>query len=99
MTNHQKQNSSALAGVIDEAEAFVASTAEMGEDKLVDIRKGLENDLELARAHLANLESGLKDKAIDVDDYVHANPWQAIGVAAGAGVVAGVVVGAMAFRR
>jgi predicted ABC-type sugar transport system permease subunit len=66
MTNHHKQTS-ALGGVIDEAEAFVAATAEMGEDKLVD--------------------------------YVHANPWQAIGVAAGAGVVAGVLVGAVAFRR
>jgi ElaB/YqjD/DUF883 family membrane-anchored ribosome-binding protein len=99
MTNHQKQQTSALGGVIDEAEAFVAATAEMGEDKLVNIRKGLESDLEVARAHLAQLESGLKDKAIDVDDYVHANPWQAIGVAAGAGVVAGVLVGAVAFRR
>ena len=99
MTNHQKQQTSALGGVIDEAEAFVAATAEMGEDKLVNIRKGLESDLEVARAHLTQLESGLKEKAIDVDDYVHANPWQAIGVAAGAGVVAGVLVGAVAFRR
>jgi ElaB/YqjD/DUF883 family membrane-anchored ribosome-binding protein len=34
-----------------------------------------------------------------VDEYVHENPWQAVGVAAGAGLVLGVLMGASAFRR
>ena len=71
----------------------------MSEDRLVDIRKSLESDLEAARDYLEKLEAGLKNQATNVDDYVHANPWQAIGVAAGAGVLTGVLVGAVAFRR
>jgi len=98
MTNHQTDGG-AMGGVIDGAEAFVASTAERGEDKLVHIRQGLEKDLEAARAHLEQLEAGLRTKAVKADDYVHAHPWQSIGVAAGAGVAVGVIVGAVAFRR
>jgi len=94
-----KNGTSHLGGVIDGAEALVAATADFGEDKLGDIRKTLKEDLEAAREHLEKLEAGIKANASSVDDYVHENPWQSIGVAAGAGVLTGVLVGAVAFRR
>ncbi len=93
-----KNGTSRIGGVIDGAEALIAATAELGEGKVMDIRKSLEKDLESAREHLSKLEAGIKTQATTVDDYVHENPWQAIGVVAGAGVLAGVLMGA-AFRR
>jgi ElaB/YqjD/DUF883 family membrane-anchored ribosome-binding protein len=59
----------------------------------------LEADLEAAREHLEELEGRIKERATSVDEYVHENPWQAVGVAAGAGLVLGVLMGASAFRR
>jgi ElaB/YqjD/DUF883 family membrane-anchored ribosome-binding protein len=93
------KNKTPIDGVIDGAEALVAATAEIGEDKLDNIRKSLEKDLEAAREHLAKLDAGLKKQASNVDVFVHENPWEAIGIAAGAGVLTGVLVGAVAFRR
>jgi ElaB/YqjD/DUF883 family membrane-anchored ribosome-binding protein len=90
-----KNGSSHLNGVFDGAEALVAATADLGEDKLVDVRDKLKADLEAAREHLEKLETNLKDRGNAVDEYVHENPWQAIGVAAAAGVL----VGAIAFRK
>lgn len=90
--NHE---SSHLGGVIDGAESLLAATADLGEDKLVDLRERLQADLELARDQLEKLETQLKERVTSVDDYVHENPWQAIGVAAAAGVI----VGAIAFRK
>jgi ElaB/YqjD/DUF883 family membrane-anchored ribosome-binding protein len=92
---HKKNEVSTIGGVIDGAEALVAATADMTEGSLADIRKSLESDLESAREHLEKLEAGLKNQVTGVDDYVHENPWQAIGVAAAAGIL----VGALAFRR
>src|SRR6187549_3110075 len=84
-----------LGGVIDGAEALVAATADVGEGKIVDLRESLQSELEAAREQLDRLEVDLKERATSIDDYVHENPWQAIGVAAAAGVL----VGAIAFRR
>ena len=87
--------SSQFTGVIDGAEALVDATADFGEEKVVNLRKTLKADLELARTQLERLEATLSERANVVDAYVHENPWQAIGVAAAAGVI----VGALAFRR
>lgn len=84
-----------LGSVIDGAEALVAATADVGEGKIVDLRESLQGELEAAREQLDRLEGDLKERATSIDDYVHENPWQAIGVAAAAGVL----VGAIAFRR
>ena len=88
-------SSSALNGVLDGAEALVAATADMGEEKLESLRSTLQGELEAARKQLERLEGKLVERANGIDDYVHENPWQAIGVAGAIGVL----VGAVAFRR
>ncbi|HEY4118182.1 MAG TPA: hypothetical protein VGM56_10010 [Byssovorax sp.] len=88
-------SASHLGGVIDGAEALLAATADMGEERIVDVRDALKADLEAAREQLERIEGQLKGRVESVDDFVHENPWQAVGVAAAAGVL----VGAMAFRR
>lgn len=101
-TNGSRKHKNGAAhsgGVLDGAEAMVAAAADAGEAKLAGVRHGLEKELRMARAHLTKLEADLESQMASVDHYVHANPWQAVGVAAGVGVVAGVVLGAVAFRR
>ena len=49
-----------------------------------------------AKEKIASLEEGLADKAKDVaagaDEFVHRNPWEAIGVAAGLGILIGLLI-------
>ena len=50
-----------------------------------------------AKIKLAEAEAVVVDKAKQVgraaDDYVHDNPWRSVGVAAGIGFIAGLLIG------
>lgn len=94
-SSKSKNGASALSGVLDGAEALVEATADLGEEKLEGIRASLQSELVIARRQLEKLEGKLLERATGIDDYVHENPWQAIGVAGAVGVL----VGAIAFRR
>lgn len=94
-SNKKKHSESHIGSVIDGAESLLAATADLGEDKLVNLREKLQAELELAREQLEKAETQLKERMTSVDDYVHENPWQAVGVAAAAGMI----VGALAFRK
>ncbi|MBN2194989.1 MAG: DUF883 family protein [Polyangiaceae bacterium] len=94
-----KNGASHIGGVIDGAEALVNATADMSESGIDDIRKSLEGDLEAARAYVEKLEVGLVNRASGANEFVHEKPWQSIGVAVGAGVAVGVILGAVAFRH
>ena len=55
-------------------------------------------DLEaFMREALADAEAALVDKtkaaARATDDFVHENPWKAVGIAAGVGLLLGVIIG------
>lgn len=82
---------SAFGGVIDGAESLLVATADLGEGKIVELRDRLQTEIDSAREHLEALEAQLKERVASVDDYVHENPWQAVGIAAAAGVIVGVV--------
>ena len=55
------------------------------------------------RQRLRSLEDALMEKtkatARATDEYVHENPWQTVGIAAGLSVVLGVVIGLLLDRR
>ena len=48
-----------------------------------------------AKAKLADVSQPVVEKAGQADDYVHGSPWTAIGVAA----VAGILIGLLAAKR
>lgn len=81
--------------IISNAQDLVKATAAAGEDQVDEIRKKLEGQLEAARDQLVSLEENIKERAKGVDNYVHENPWQSIGIAAGVGVL----IGAFAARK
>ena len=88
-----------LKVVITDAEELLRATASQAGEKAVAARLKIQDSIDAAKNKLANLsEAGVykaKAAARATDDYVHENPWQAVGVA----VVAGVVLGLLISRR
>jgi ElaB/YqjD/DUF883 family membrane-anchored ribosome-binding protein len=82
--------------VIADAEELLRLTAGQAGDKAAEIRTRMQTRMEQAKADLARLQDaavgGAKDAGRAADDYVHENPWRAMGVAAGLGFVLGMLV-------
>lgn len=89
--------------VVTEAEQLLKFVADEGGDKANALRAKVEKKLNAAKERLRSLEDTVVDKsraaARATDEYVHENPWQSIGVAAGVGAALGVVIGALLSRR
>lgn len=83
--------------VVSDADALLKSTADLGGDKLAEVRSKAEQSLGIAKVRLAEIQANvyLKAKAAAkvTDVYVHDNPWRAIGIAAGIGFVVGLLTG------
>ncbi|CAM3745705.1 DUF883 family protein [Polynucleobacter brandtiae] len=79
-----------------DAEALIKATAQHEEGPLNAIRARAIETLSSAKQNLATLEDGLMDKAKvaaeGADDFVHHKPWQAVGIAAGVGVLIGLLM-------
>lgn len=83
--------------VVTDAEALLKATAKHGGNEFDEVRAKAEESLGIARARLLEEQAALlgktKDAARATDAYIHENPWQAIGVAAGVGLVVGLLTG------
>lgn len=85
-----------FAAVLAEAEEMLKrASAETG-DKARDLRSQVETKLLRAKLRLQELEGEAVDRAKAAaratDDYVHDNPWQAIGIAAAVGLAVGLLL-------
>lgn len=82
--------------VADSEELLRATAAQAGE-KAVAARERIQATLVATKARLIEAERALIDKtkqaARVTDDYVHDNPWQAVGIAAGVGFLLGLLIG------
>ena len=89
--------------VITDTEQLLKSVAATGGEKASAMRASVEENLKVARKRLQQLEDAALEKsratARATDEYVHAHPWESIGMAAGIGAVAGIIVGLMLNRR
>jgi ElaB/YqjD/DUF883 family membrane-anchored ribosome-binding protein len=89
--------------VVSETEQLLKSVATAGGEKVGGLRAGVEQSLASARDRLLKLEQATTDKARaaarSTDEYVHANPWQVIGVVAGLAALAAVLLGVKLNRR
>jgi len=86
-----------LQRVITDAEELLHATAGQTESKVVEMRERIRENLVAARHKLLDIEDTIKVKTKEVaratDDYVHEHPWKAIGAAAGAGLIIGLLIG------
>jgi ElaB/YqjD/DUF883 family membrane-anchored ribosome-binding protein len=83
--------------VVADAEELLRATASQAGDKVVELRGKIQNNLANARASLADAQAAVVDRAKQVgrvtDDYVQENPWRSVGVAAGIGLLVGLLIG------
>ena len=83
--------------VIADAEELLQITSSQTGDKVAELRARMGENLRAARAKLADADAAIRDKAREAaratDDYVHENPWRSLGIAAGAGLVVGLLIG------
>ena len=84
-----------LKSLMSDAEELLKLTAEQQGGKLDDLRARIGDRVAIARERLADAEAAIVDtgrKAVRVtDDYVHENPWQSVGVAAGVAFLLGLL--------
>lgn len=83
--------------VVADAEALLNATAGQGGEKLAEIRAKAEASLRAVKTRMADAQAEVmastRAAAKATDVYVHDNPWQAIGVAAGLGLLVGWLMG------
>jgi ElaB/YqjD/DUF883 family membrane-anchored ribosome-binding protein len=83
--------------VVADAEALIKATANTGGEALANLRSKAEDSLAVAKSKMADAQDTLVEKskaaAKVTDEYVHDNPWKAIGAAAGVGLVIGLLIG------
>jgi ElaB/YqjD/DUF883 family membrane-anchored ribosome-binding protein len=86
-----------LKVVVSDAEELLAATAQSTGEKVAELRERLSENLRQARYRLADAEAAIRERTREVaratDHYVHEHPWKAIGVAAGIGLVIGLLIG------
>ena len=98
MTAAQKDKLMAdLRTVVADAEALLKLTAEDVSESTSGVRDRLQERLAQARERMSTLQTMAGDKARAAghaaDDYVHENPWQAVAMGAGIGLVVGLLLG------
>ncbi|MDP2230854.1 YqjD family protein [Methylotenera sp.] len=83
--------------VVADAEALIRATANQGGEAFATLRTRAEESLAVAKEKMAEAQDALIEKskvaAKATDEYVHENPWTSVGVAAGVGLVIGLLIG------
>lgn len=85
-----------LKVVMRDAEALIKATSAQTGEKIQEVRARAEESLRQARTRLTVIEDEAMQRAREVADateeYVKENPWQSIGIAAGVGLLVGLLL-------
>lgn len=85
-----------LKQMVSDAEALLTATANQTGEIAANARSRIQNSLKVVNRRLHAAESSLilhtREGAKAADQYVHANPWQSIGISACAGVIIGMLI-------
>jgi ElaB/YqjD/DUF883 family membrane-anchored ribosome-binding protein len=85
-----------LHAVIRDAETLLKATAAQTGEKVQEARSRAEETVRLAKQRLAGVEDEALERARalaeEADVYVRANPWAAVGIAAGVALVLGLLL-------
>ena len=95
--NEQQQLVSDMKSAIADAEDMLQATADQAGDKVATLRARIQERLNGAKLRLSEAEAALIAKtraaARATDTYVHESPWTAVGIAAGVGLLVGLIIG------
>ena len=98
LTSAQKDKlMSDLKLVMADAEALLAATAHDASGSVSELRERVAHTLANAKNGLIDAQAAVVDKAKAAakatDGYVHENPWKSVGIAAGVGLLLGMLIG------
>ena len=83
--------------VVADAEELLRLTASQTGEGAAELRSRVQATLTRAKSNLLHMQETAIAKAKAAghvaDDYVHENPWRSIGVAAGVGLLVGMLIG------
>lgn len=75
-----------LKAVVGDAEDLLKVTANQSGEQIARIRARAEESVRIARERM-------KDAGLQLDEQVREHPWTAVGIAAGVGLVLGILLG------
>jgi ElaB/YqjD/DUF883 family membrane-anchored ribosome-binding protein len=85
-----------LAAVMRDAEALMKASADAGGEKVNEARTRIRESLESAKRRLIEAERSAvrhgEEAVTATEDHIKRNPWQSVGIAAGVGLVIGVLL-------
>lgn len=97
IVDSQERLVSAIRTEISDVEDVLSATSDQVGEKILRLRERMQRRLSSAKLRLAEAEERLvaktKAAARATDDYVHESPWTSIGIAAGVGVMVGLLFG------
>lgn len=83
--------------VVADAEELLKATASQAGEKVSAARERVQDSLHRAKVKLAEAEDAIvqrgKQAARATDEYVHENPWRAVGFGVGVGLIVGLLIG------
>lgn len=86
-----------LEAVIEDAEELLKATASQTGERIEKVRARAQESLRAARLRLAEaktaVDENLRATAGSIDDQVHDHPYAAVGIAAGFGLLLGLLIG------
>lgn len=98
-TNAQEILMADFQALVSDTERLLEHSASLAGDQAEELRAQIQERLLKARTTLEDTKESLQERgqaAVDAtEDYVQANPWQSVGIAAGVGFL----IGLLATRR
>ncbi len=86
-----------LKTVLTDMDEYLRATASQTGEKIGAIRERLQEGMHKAKDRLADTREVVVDRTKEAaratDDYVRDTPWHAVGIAAGVGLVIGLLIG------
>ena len=94
---HREKLMADLKLVVADAEALLQATAGQAGEGVAELRARVQASLSQAKDGLINVQHAVVEKARATakatDQYVNENPWSSVGIAAGVGLLVGVLIG------
>jgi ElaB/YqjD/DUF883 family membrane-anchored ribosome-binding protein len=92
MDKHKHAASNDVSTLAEDARDLMAATADVAGEKVAEVRKRLAAALESAKEMAGNVRDKAVAGAKATDEAVREHPYQAIGIALGAGVILGYIL-------